>query len=232
MDVDDTLLTTREAMSHAAAAAFQALWPEVEDDRALEAGRRFRADPDGWFRAFTRGEIDFATMRTRRVESAAHFLGHAVPEGAHERFHAAYEPVFSRLLRPYDDAVRLLRTVTDAGLALGALTNSGADYTAGKLAAAGLTEWFAVVVTRDTLGFGKPDARVFARACKEIGTPPEATVYVGDEYDVDVLGALAAGVRAVWLVRDTADPGFLTDARDRGVPTVSSLDQVPAVLGL
>ena len=88
------------------------------------------------------------------------------------------------------------------------------------------------MVTRDTLGFGKPDPRVFAHACKEIGTLPEETVYVGDEYDVDVVGALGAGVRTVWLVRDGGDPGFLADAREREVPVVSTLDDLPALLGL
>ena len=219
-------------MSHAAAVAFADLWPAVEDDRALEAGRRFRADPEGYFRAFTRGELDFATMRTRRVEAAARFLGHDVPEGARERFHASYEPIFQRLLGAYDDAVPFLRRVTGAGRALGALTNSSRDYTAGKLAAAGLDVLLPVVVTRDTLGFGKPDPRVFAHACSLIGTAPGETVYVGDEYDVDVLGALGAGLRAVWLSRDEPDHALLADARSRGVPVVAGLDELPAVLGL
>ncbi len=232
VDVDDTLLTTRTAMSHAAATAFAQLWPEVDPDRALAAGRRFRADPEGWFRAFTRGEIDFGTMRLRRVESAAAFLGHAVPDGARERFHAAYEPVFASLLIAYDDAAPLLRTVARAGLSLGALTNSSRDYTAGKLAAAGLDHLLPVVVTRDTLGFGKPDPRVFVHACEAIGTASAETVYVGDEYDVDVLGALGGGLAAVWLSRDEPDPALVTDARGRGVPVVAGLDELPGVLGL
>ena len=218
-------------MSHAAATAFADLWPSVEPDRALLAGQRFRSDPEGYFRSFTRGEIDFGTMRTRRVEAAARFLGHDVPDAARERFHASYEPIFQRLLMAYDDAAPLLRRVTGAGLALGALTNSGSDYTAGKLAASGLDALLPVVVTRDTLGFGKPDPRVFLHACSLLGTAPEATVYVGDEYDVDVLGALGAGVRAVWLAREAPDPEVLADARARAVPVVAGLDELPAVLG-
>ena len=219
-------------MSRAAATAFAELWPAVDPEQALLAGHRFRADPEGHFRSFTRGEIDFGTMRSRRIESAAGFLGHDVPEGARERFHASYEPVFQRLLVAYDDAAPLLRSVTDAGLALGALTNSSRDYTAGKLAASGLDALLGVVVTRDTLGFGKPDPRVFVHACASVGTAPEETVYVGDEYDVDVLGALGAGLRAVWLSRDEPDPTLLDDARARDVPVVSGLAELPATLGL
>ncbi len=232
LDVDDTLLTTRAAMSGAAAAAFGALWPTLEPDRAQEVGLRFRADPEGWFRAFTRGEIDFATMRTRRIEAAARFAGHDLPDGARERFQAAYEPVFGESLRAHDDAVPLLRSVLDAGLPVGVLTNSGGDYTRGKLGASGLSALLPVVVTRDTLGFGKPDPRVFHHACELVGTEPAATVYVGDEYDVDVLGAIGAGLRPVWLSREWPDPETLADARARAVPVVSGLGEVPALLGL
>ena len=219
-------------MSHAAAIAFVDLWPSVDDERALAAGRRFRADPEGYFRAFTRGELDFATMRTRRIEAAAGFLGHAMPQDARERFHSSYEPIFQRLLAGYDDAAPFLRTVSGAGLALGALTNSSRDYTSSKLASSGLVDLLPVVVTRDTLGFGKPDPRVFEHACAEVGTAPAETVYVGDEYDVDVLGALGAGLQAVWLVRETPDEEALADARALGVPVVSGLDELPGLLGL
>ena len=232
LDVDDTLLTTRAAMSGAAAAAFGHLWPGLPEDRAREVGRRFRADPDGWFRAFTRGELDFATMRARRIESAARFVGHDLPEAAHERFQAAYEPVFGETLRAHDDAVPLLQRITEAGLPLGVLTNSGGDYTRRKLTAAGLSGLLPVVVTRDTLGYGKPDPRVFRHACDLLGTPPSATAYVGDEYDVDVLGAIGAGVRPVWLSRDEPDPETLEHARARGVPVVAGLGEVPALLGI
>jgi putative hydrolase of the HAD superfamily len=233
LDVDDTLLTTRAAMSRAAATAFEELWPGLPPDRAADAGARFREDPDGWFRAFTRGEIDFATMRSRRIESAARFLGHEAPDGARERFHAAYEPVFASALGAHDDAVALLRAVAGSGLAVGALTNSGGDYTARKLAAAGLDGLLPVTVTRDTLGFGKPDPRVFHHACTAIGTRPAETVYVGDEYDVDVLGAIGAGLRPVWLTRaGERDRRWSADARERGVAVVSTLDEVATLLGL
>jgi putative hydrolase of the HAD superfamily len=219
-------------MSGAAAAAFLDLWPGLPADRASAVGLRFRADPEGWFRAFTRGEIDFSTMRTRRIESAAQFLGRDLPEGARERFQAAYEPAFGTSLRAYDDAAPLLHAVVAAGLPLGVLTNSGGDYTAGKLAASGLADLLPVVVTRDTLGFGKPEPQVFRHACALLGTPPEGTVYVGDEYDVDVLGAIGAGLQPVWLSREEPDPVVLEDARSRGVPVVAGLDDVRVLLGL
>src|SRR5699024_1658671 len=67
LDVDDTLLGTREAMLRAGQVAARELWPDADPTRVEEAGRRFRDDPGGHFRAYTRGEHDFATMRALRV---------------------------------------------------------------------------------------------------------------------------------------------------------------------
>jgi hypothetical protein len=39
-------------------------------------------------------------------------------------------------------------------------------------------------------------------------------------------------MRAVWLVRDEADPAFLTEAREREVPVVTGLSSLGPLLGL
>ncbi len=82
------------------------------------------------------------------------------------------------------------------------LTNSAHEPTRVKLEALDLHERFEVVVTTDTLGFGKPDERVYLEVCSRIGVAPARAVCVGDSLEWDVLGALAAGLRAVWLDRE------------------------------
>ena len=76
------------------------------------------------------------------------------------------------------------------------------------------------------------EGRVQTVAVADCDDRPEGTVYVGDEYDVDVLGAIGAGLRPVWLSRETPDPVTLDDARSRGVPVVSGLGEVAALIGL
>ena len=62
--------------------------------------------------------------------------------------------------------------------------NAAVAYQQEKLAASGL-ERMPMLVGVDTLGFGKPDPRVFALACELIGEDPADVAYVGDEYDID-----------------------------------------------
>ena len=58
-------------------------------------------------------------------------------------------------------------------------------------------------------GVEKPDPRLFDLALARAGARRETTVHVGDLYHVDVVGARAAGLRAVLL-----DPTGLYDAYD------------------
>ena len=85
--------------------------------------------------------------------------------------------------------------------------------TRAKLELTGLAEpvrrLTAGVVTKDTLGVGKPAPEVFRSGCSVMGLEPGEVVYVGDLYSVDVLGARAAGLAAVLL-----DPGTCWGARD------------------
>ena len=74
------------------------------------------------------------------------------------------------------------------------------------------------MVTRDTLGFGKPDARAFHNACALLGSVPAQTVYVGDDIEIDAIAAQAAGLRALWLQRGACDTQGIPTARAHGIP--------------
>lgn len=208
LDVDDTLLGTREAMVCAGREAARTLWPDADPALLAVAGVRFRDDPSGHFRAFTRGELDFATMRALRVRDLSRWLGQEPRTEDAGAWNDAFEAEFAHLLRPFDDVVTTLRACRDRGWSTVLLTNSSTAYTRRKLGLAGLgdavAELSAGVVTKDTLGVGKPAAEVFHHACALMGREPGEVVHVGDELDMDTCGALAAGLGAAWIRR----PGY------------------------
>ncbi|HEY3012972.1 MAG TPA: HAD-IA family hydrolase [Gemmatimonadales bacterium] len=85
-----------------------------------------------------------------------------------------------------------------AGLRLGVVSNSDGRVEQ-ALEAAGLRGYFDVVIDSAALGVEKPDPRIFHAALDALGVRPEEALYVGDLYEVDVLGARAAGMEAVLL---------------------------------
>ena len=229
LDVDDTLIDTRTAMVAAGEAAVAELWPQVGAQVHHAAGVRFHADPNGFFGRYTMGELSFAQMREARIADLLAFLPLTPVLEVVRRFEEAYEPAFAANVRLFDDVPPLLKSAALAGITMGLLTNSSAQYTEQKLEIAGLAGVFAVVATTDTLGFGKPDARAFHHACQLLGSVPVETVYVGDHLEVDAVAAKHAGLHGVWLQRDPSQWQGAARARERGVAVVTSLSQVPAL---
>ena len=59
-----------------------------------------------------------------------------------------------------------------------------------------------VLEMSESLGVAKPDPAFFERMLELTGAPePGSVAYIGDRVDNDVLPAIVAGMRAVWLRR-------------------------------
>ena len=230
LDVDDTLIDTRAAMVAAGAAAVAALWPEAGAEVHHDAGVHFHRDPGGFFTRFATGELGFAQMREARVAELLETFSLTATDEVNRRFEEAYEPAFFTNARLFDDVLPLVEAASTAGIPMGLLTNSASYYTQQKLEITGLERVFAVVVTRDTLGFGKPDPRAFHHACGLLGVEPWDTTYVGDEIEIDAVAAKDAGLNAVWLHRDAGDGAGACVAHVHGIPVVASLKDVVALL--
>lgn len=85
-----------------------------------------------------------------------------------------------------------------AGLRLGVVSNSDGRCEE-ALVAAGLRTYFDVVIDSELVGVEKPDPRIFSAALAELGVAPGEALYVGDIYEVDVVGARRAGLEAILL---------------------------------
>ncbi|MEO7447902.1 MAG: HAD family hydrolase [Humibacillus sp.] len=225
LDVDDTIVDTEAAMVDAGTVAAASLWPERADEHASMA-RRYYDDPEGWFPRYAAGELAFEAMRAGRLAEVARAHGVELPDGAYARYEHSYAPAFGAAQRLFPDVPALLEAADRAGLPVALLTNSSHAPTHQKLEAVGLGNRFEVVVTTDTLGFGKPDPRVYLEAATRLGRSPAQTVCIGDNLEWDVLGAQRAGLRAVWLDR----LGTAAAPRPPSVTTVTSLDELTRVL--
>ncbi len=116
---------------------------------------------------------------------------------------------------PAEGTLAALQALRAAGYRLGVVSNSdGRVHEA--LAAGGLLEQFEVIIDSQLVGVEKPDPRIFALALAELALPASDAIYLGDIYEVDVVGARAAGLDVVLV-----DPHGRHAGRD--VPTVRSV---------
>lgn len=220
LDVDDTLLDTAAAMRLAAPGAVGALCPQLASDDVDRIAAVYCVDPDGAFLRFAQGQIGLAASRGQRLRAAFDMVGVPLPAEAADltawgsTFDVAFRPRLLAELRVFDDVVPALEAALAAGVTVGLLTNASESLTRAKLQRTVLSTFpFVCVVTRDTLGFGKPDARVFRHAASLAapGCALGSVLYVGDDVVVDATSATEAGLRGVLIER--ADPA-------EGAPTV------------
>ncbi|MGD2162493.1 MAG: HAD family hydrolase [Anaerolineales bacterium] len=84
----------------------------------------------------------------------------------------------------------------------------------------GLSEHFEIILTAGEVGWYKPDPRLLEYAADQLQTEPSASLYVGDNYHADVLGARAAGMTPVLIdprgIYQDADCEVIRDIADVG----------------
>ena len=234
LDIDDTLVDSRRAFRHALQGVGATYLPGPTDADALVAV--WRADASGWYRAFTRGELDYQEQRKRRAnELHAIFGGAHLDDDAYEVWNEEFEAGFRAGWAPHADAVAFLDELDAAGIAYGAVSNAAVEYQTLKLKITGLDR-VPMLVGTDTFGVGKPDPRVFVEGARLLGVDLASAAYVGDELDIDARAAVEAGCAlGVWLDRPGAHraghPGDAAgEALGERVVRVTSLADVVGVL--
>jgi putative hydrolase of the HAD superfamily len=186
----------RAAMRAAPPLAFPGLAPD----------RRHAAEAD-WWRAVVRASFG--------AEATAH------------GFEACFAELFDHFARPGawrldDDALDTLRALRAAGLRLAVVSNFDGRLLP-LLAGLGIAPLVDGVVPSAAHDAAKPDPRLFHAAARLLGARPADVLHVGDDLDLDVHGALAAGFRAT-LFDPTGDP-----APD-GVSVLRRLRDLPILL--
>ena len=123
----------------------------------------------------------------------------------------------------YDDVVPALTELKGKRLVLGLISNVEHDINA-TLDELGLSSWLDTVVTSRDAGFNKPHPEIFQEALRRAGVPPAEAIYVGDQYQADVVGSRSAGMKGMLLDRNDYFPE-ITDC-----PRIQSLGELAGQL--
>jgi putative hydrolase of the HAD superfamily len=169
--------------------------------------------------ALERGDTTDRERASRYLETLFQLAG--VPEAAlgtvrDTLLHLHRERHLFGALKP--GTSEALAELRQAGLRLAVISNSDGRAEEG-LKAAGLLDWFELVIDSKLVGFEKPDPRIFLAALDQMGLTPAEALYVGDIYEVDVIGARRAGLEVILL-----DP--LENHSGRDVRTARNLAEV------
>jgi putative hydrolase of the HAD superfamily len=137
-----------------------------------------------------------------------------------------YRAGFSSACSLFPDATQTLSSLRASGLKLGLITNGSVRMQSAKLACLALSPMLDTILISDAEGISKPNCRIFHRALERLSVNSAHAVFVGDHPEVDVAGASAAGMRAIWR----RDPSVSRVVEADGV--IEELGDLLRLLGL
>ncbi|WP_170208581.1 HAD family hydrolase [Micromonospora pisi] len=105
------------------------------------------------------------------------------------------------ITRPDPHLPGLLRALADR-YPLAVVSNASAIHAEARLAKAGLLDLFDAVICGLDDQVLKPDPEAFARCCRELGVDPGSCLYIGDDWNNDMIGARQAGLHPIWVPRN------------------------------
>lgn len=100
------------------------------------------------------------------------------------------------------DALPVMKTLRNAGLAVGIVTNGYIDMQSRKIKHHALDLHTDFVLISEAVGAHKPHPRIFEEALSRAQAAPDQTLFVGDNLVNDIAGATGAGMRAILIDRD------------------------------
>lgn len=204
LDLDDTLFDH----STAALSGLRAWVRSLGRRSTPELEAAWMTAEQQHFRSWREGEISFDEQRRRRLRDVLPLLQLPIGDDADldALFADGYLRAYQQAWTVFDDVEEALEVLHACGLRTAVLTNGTREQQNAKIEAIGLAGRLGPVFTAEELGVAKPRPQAFLRVCEQLEVAPEQTLYVGDDHEVDVLGARAAGLRAVHLDRTAAGP--------------------------
>jgi putative hydrolase of the HAD superfamily len=125
------------------------------------------------------------------------------------------------ILFPYTKEI--LQYLRDKRYVVHLITNGFEKTQHNKLMFAGLTPFFSEVITSEASGSLKPNKEIFQFALQKCNANREESIMIGDSIEVDIIGAMNAGIDQVYVNHLGIDPAV------KPTYTVNSLKELEKI---
>lgn len=184
--------------------AYEAL---VENDYPVPAYEEFHrhwieTSKEVWGERDRDPEHREVTSRTRFIKFADR-LDEISPERREAAAALAMETHMERLINStaFDEArLTMLGRLRGAGLRVGLISNfDNTDAAHRLLGRTGIADYLEATLISGEAGYRKPARRLYIQVGGALGAAPGEVLFVGDNFECDVLGPRSAGMPSAWL---------------------------------
>ncbi|MBY6067435.1 haloacid dehalogenase type II [Leisingera aquaemixtae] len=192
----DAYGTLFDVAAAARQAASEPAFPHLQDNWAeLASHWRLKQLQYTWLRAITNAHADFWDVTQDGLDWAMEAAGLSGDVALRQRLLDLYWE-----LQAYPEVPAMLRELKDAGMNTAILSNGSPAMLDGAVQSAGLGDVLDDVLSVESVGIFKPDARVYDLVGKRFGCAKEEVLFVSSN-GWDAAGAAGYGFVTAWVNR-------------------------------
>ena len=192
---------------------------DVDLDRFLEiyVPINFR-----YWKLYREEKIDKGSLRYGRLNDAFNLVNIKVKSSMIHKLSEDYITYLSTFNHLFDGTIEILEYLY-VKYKLHIITNGFKEIQQGKLNNANIDKYFVTVTNSEMVGVKKPNPKIFKHALNMAMAKEENSIMIGDNYEVDILGALNIGLDAIYF-------NYHDDSFEDGVKEVNNLLQLKQYL--
>ena len=198
-DLDDTLVDSRKAEQDASI-EFKKLFSEfnkMSDEYFADLWHRVASKQ---YERYSRKEISYEMNKINRIKEIFATVNIQKNDDEASKIFKVYLKMYENNWKPFKDTIETLEILKDK-YKIGLITNGDSKQQRKKLKLTSLENYFAEYIISSEVDISKPAKEIFEIACKKINEIPKNCIMVGDNFKLDVQGAINAGLNAVWINR-------------------------------
>lgn len=220
-DVDDTLYDQTLPFRKAFRELFDEPFTDEEIEKIYIASRKYG---DVLFDKYQAGELSLLEMHISRITAACQEFDIPVSDQKAIGFQDAYLAEQQKITL-FDEIKELLDVLFKHSKQLAVLTNGDEDHQSMKIKQLNLAKWIPEehIFISGSIGHVKPKQEAFHFIENKLPLDKTKTVYIGDSFENDIVGAKQVGWQAIWMNHRKRNVPLTTVEPDRTVYNAKEL---------
>jgi 5'-nucleotidase len=201
-DLDDTLVDYEQTFKRAVRHCFSRFVKKSGYNISFEVWfAAFKKFCDLYWRDYQQRNLTRSEYRRRRFLDTMRTFNLKANEDLADMFHHYFDDVVSQFVVPMKGIEPLLNRLYHQSIKMGIITNGAGKIQRNKIRHLGFMRFFSdeFVIVSEEVGVEKPNPAIFHYTLNKIAPNSKYKLYVGDSWELDVLGALEAGWQAIYF---------------------------------
>ena len=177
-----------------------------------------------YWKLYRNEKVSKEALRYERLKKSFDAVNYNVSDALIDTLATAYIDNLSNFNHLFEGTLELLDYLKEKKYSLHIITNGFEEVQNKKMINSKLYPYFEQIITSESVGVKKPDARVFEHALDVSKAKRENSIMIGDSLEADIHGAINVGLSAIHCVFDAKTP------IDKNINVVTSLLEIKRYL--